>query len=356
MAATSRATSAVSTALFPKGPSRIWTDIDLDREGKQLGYLRLNVSSHERASSFIPIPIAVFRNGDGPRILLLGGVHGDEFEGQIMLMKLIRSLDIQNVRGQVIILSAANAPAAYAGRRTSPVDDKNLNREYPGDPRGTPTQEIAYFLDNVLLPRVEYLLDFHSGSNNTYILPSAHVYHSSEPEKFARLLRMLEVFGMPNSVVLKGLVDHDKKAIGACDRLGVLRFSTELGGGGYVTIDALQRAQHGLARLLYHLGALREPLTQEPAPKIELIRRLPNSTYVYAMASGHFEPYVGIGATVTAGQPAGAIHFPEEPWREPVIAKFGENGTVHAIRQQANAQLGDMLFMLHVPWQDPASP
>jgi predicted deacylase len=354
VAAANHAAPAASATLFPKGPSRIWTDIDLDREGKQLGYLRLNVSSHERAASFIPIPIAVFRNGEGPRILLLGGVHGDEFEGQIMLMKLIRTLDIQNVRGQLIILPAANAPAAFSGRRTSPVDGKNLNREYPGDPRGTPTEEIAYFLDNALLPRVDYLLDFHSASQKTYIVPSAHVYYSPEPEKFARLTRMLEVFGMPDSVILQGLVDHDKKAIGACDRLGVLRFSSELGGGGGITIDALQRAEKGLGRLLHHLGALREPITQEPAPAIKLIRRLPNSRYVYAMAAGHFEPYVDIGAEVTAGQPAGAIHFPQEPWREPVIAKFTENATVHAIRRHACTEIGDMLFMLHVPWQAPA--
>jgi predicted deacylase len=203
---------------------------------------------------------------------------------------------------------------------------------------------------------VNYLLDFHSGSNNTYILPSAHVYHSPDAEKFARLTRMLEVFGMPNSVVLQGLIDHDKKAIGACDRLGVLRFSSELGGGGAVTIDALQRAERGLARLLHHLGALREPITREPAPPIQLIRRLPNSAYVYAMASGHFEPYVGVGAPVTAGQPAGAIHFPQEPWREPAIATFRENGTVHAIRHSGLAELGDMLFMLHVPWQAPSKP
>ena len=347
---------AVPTSLFPKGPSRIWTDIDLEREGKQLGYLRLNVSSHERAASFIPIPIAIFKNGDGPRILLLGGVHGDEFEGQIMLMKLIRTLDINNVRGQLIIMSAANAPAAYAGRRTSPIDDKNLNREYPGDPRGTPTQEIAYFLDNALLPRVEFLLDFHSASQAAYIVPSAHVYYSPDKEKFARLIRMLEAFGMPHSVVLQGLIDQDKKAIGACDRLGVLRFSSELGGGGGITIDALQRAENGLGRLLYHLKALREPITQEPAPPIQLITRLPNYRYVYAMASGHFEPYVGIGAAVTSGQPAGAIHFPEEPWREPVIAKFSEDGTVHAIRSHACTLMGDMLFMLHVPWKDPSNP
>jgi predicted deacylase len=334
----------------PRSASRIWTDVDLDKDGKTLGYLRLNVSSHERPSSFIPVPIAVFRNGSGPRILLLGGVHGDEFEGQVLLMKLMRALDIENVRGQLIIMPAANAPAAYAGRRTSPLDDKNLNREYPGDPRGTPTQEIAFYIDNILLPRVEYLLDFHSGSLSTHFIPSAHVYYSPDKEKFARLLRMLEIFGMPTSVILQGLIDHDKKVIGTCDRLGVARFASELGGGGGITIDALRRAEHGLARLLYDLGALNHPITEERASPIELVRRLPNRNYVYAMASGLFEPYVELGMEVSIGQPAGAIHFPEEPWREPLIASFADNGTVHAVRAHALTQMGDMLFMLHVPW------
>ena len=333
--------------------SRIWTDIELDKEGKTFGYLRLNVSAHGRASSFVPIPIAVFKNGSGPRILMLGGVHGDEFEGQVMLMKLLRTLDIDDVQGHLIILPAANAPAAYAGMRTSPLDGLNLNREYPGNPRGTPTQEIAFYIENVLLPRVEYLLDFHSGDSTTYFVPSAHVYHSPDEARFERLLRMLQVFGMPTSVVLKGLVDHDKKAIGSCDRRGVLRFSTELGGGAGITLDALRRAEQGLLRLLHHLGALRRPLTQEPPGPTELVHRLPNRHYVFAMASGLFEPYVGIGAEVTAEQPAGAIHFPQEPWREPVVARFGHGGVVHAIHARAMTEIGDALYMLHEPWTKP---
>ncbi len=136
---------------------------------------------------------------------------------------------------------------------------------------------------------MQYLLDFHSGSHNTCIVPAAHVYHSPDPEKFARLTRMLEVFGMPNSVVLQGLIDHDKKAIGACDRLGVLRFSSELGGAGAITIDALRRAEKGLARLLHHWVRFASRSPDEPAPPIQLIRRLPNSEVRLQWLSGHFE-------------------------------------------------------------------
>ncbi len=341
---------SIETAIDPRKLTRIWTDLDLDQEGRVFGHLRLNISTHARGASWIPIPIASFKNGDGPRVLLLGGVHGDEYEGQVMAMNLMRTLEVENVRGQIIIMPAANAPAAFAGRRTSPLDEGNLNRAYPGDPNGTPTQEIAYYIDSVLLPQADYLLDFHSGGISNYVLPSAHVYHSNDPQTLARLVEMLEVFGMPNSVILKGLIDHDKKAIGACERRGVLRFASELGGAGGITVDSLRRAEKGLARLLHHIGSLRQPITDEPAPPIRLLRRLPNRDYAYAMASGLFEPRVVIGQAVSAGEVGGMIHFPREPWREPLPVAFANDGIVYAIRAHATTEIGDALFVLAVPW------
>lgn len=341
-----------STDTNPKGVSRIWTDIDLDRDGKSVGYLRLNHSIHEHSGMWIPIPVAVFKNGPGPRILLLGGVHGDEYEGQVMLMKLMRTLDIENVKGTLIILSAANAPAAYAGRRVSPIDNGNLNRLYPGDPNGSPTQQIAYFIEHVLMPQVEYVFDFHSGGSSNEYMASAHVYHSEDTAQFERLLRLLEVFGMPTSLVLKGLMDHDKKIIGACERKGVLRFSSELGGANRVSVQALRLAEQGLARLLFEVGALRKPITNVPAPPIRLMTRLPNRKYIYAMATGLFEPFVELGEEVKAGQMAGAIHFPDTPWREPVVCTFADSGTVYAVRPLARTELGDRLFILAVAWKN----
>lgn len=343
---------ALATDEYPSGRSRIWTDIDLDKEGKSVGYLRLNISVHEHSGRWIPIPIAVFKNGPGPRILLAGGVHGDEYEGQIMAMNLLRTLDIENVKGEIIILPAANAPAAYAGRRDSPLDGGNLNRLFPGDPNGSPTMQIAYFIESVLLPRVDYLFDFHSGGSANEYIPSAHVYFTPDKEKFDRLLHLLKVFGMPTSLVLRGLMGNDQRSIGASDRNGVLRFSSELGGANRVSIEALRAAEEGLARLLFEVGALRKPLTTALPPPIRLLRRLPNRQYVYAMAAGLFQPYVELGEEVKTGQPAGAIHFPETPWREPEIATFADSGIVYAVRSLARTELGDRLFILAVPWSE----
>ena len=153
--------------------SRLSPEIDLDGDGKQTGFLRLPHSVHRSAYGWIPIPIAQISNrganGSGPTILLMAGNHGDEYEGQVALGRLIRDLDPAEVRGRVIILPSANFPAAMAGTRTSPLDQGNLNRSFPGDPAGGPTAQIAYYIEHELLPRCDFVLDIHSGGSSLLI-------------------------------------------------------------------------------------------------------------------------------------------------------------------------------------------
>ncbi|KAF7961622.1 hypothetical protein AWV80_31285 [Cupriavidus sp. UYMU48A] len=93
------------------------------------------------------MPIVSLRNGEGPCVLLMSGTHGDEYEGQVALTRLVRSLSYKKIRGQIIILPMANYPAAKAGLRVSPLDEGNLNRMFPGDVGGSPTQMIAHFIE-----------------------------------------------------------------------------------------------------------------------------------------------------------------------------------------------------------------
>ena len=73
--------------------TRIAATIDLDGPGVQHGFLKVPHSTHDSAYGWIPVPITVAANGNGPSVLLVAGNHGDEYEGQIALMKLVRSLD-----------------------------------------------------------------------------------------------------------------------------------------------------------------------------------------------------------------------------------------------------------------------
>ena len=77
-------------------------DVDLDADGKHYGYLRIPHSVHRSAYGWLPMPVVSIKNGNGPRVLLMAGTHGDEYEGQIALCRLARDVAADAITGQVI--------------------------------------------------------------------------------------------------------------------------------------------------------------------------------------------------------------------------------------------------------------
>ena len=324
--------------------SRLSADIDLTAEGKATGFVRVPHSVHRSAYGWIPIPIVRIKNGDGPNVLMQAGNHGDEWEGQIGLGNLIRSIQPQHIKGRLVILPSANFPAAMEGRRTSPIDEGNLNRSFPGDAEGTITQQIAYFIEHALLPGFDYSFDFHSGGSSLTYIPSALAPRSEDPARMAKIIGMLKAFGAPVSYIAAAPQGGGRTFTSASARQGVVSMGTELGGGGLVTPASLRVAEDGMRRVLAHIGLLQVPV---PAPTPTRLTEIGGDDYyVYASDGGLFEPLVDLGAEVKAGQPAARIHFHHTPWREPDLLTFKRDGLVLCKRVPARCERGDCLFHL----------
>jgi predicted deacylase len=324
--------------------SRLKADIDLTADGKATGFVRVPHSVHRSAYGWIPIPIVRIRNGDGPSVLMQAGNHGDEWEGQIALGNLIREIEPQHIKGRLVILPSANFPAAMAGQRTSPIDDGNLNRSFPGNPDGTITEQIAHFIEHALLPGFDYAFDFHSGGSSLAYIPSALAPRHADLERMARIVDMLKAFGAPVSYVASAPQGGGRTFTSAAYRQGVLAMGTELGGGGLVTPTSLKVAEDGMRRLLAHIGLLQ---TAPPPPSTTRLTEIGGDDYyVYATDGGLFEPLVELGAEVTEGQPAARIHFHHTPWRAPEVVPFKRAGLVLCKRVPARCERGDCLFHL----------
>ncbi|MCV7065522.1 succinylglutamate desuccinylase/aspartoacylase family protein [Mycolicibacterium farcinogenes] len=339
-------------------PTRIWTDVDLDAQGEERGYLRLPLAVHSTSDGdagygYTGIPIVSLRNGDGPTVLIMSGNHGNEYEGQVVAMRLLQRLSPADITGQLIVLPAANAPAVAADQRTSPLDGGNLNRNFPGRPDGQPTAMIAHYIESRILPRVEYAFDLHSGGKSIQYLPVAVIARSEDPDRFTRSLGMLEAFGLPTSMIIDHSTGGDAALIGACRRTGVFHLSTELGGGASVGDQEIRLAEHGLLRLLHHVGLLREPATTEPPATTTMLHRTPAHEYIYANSTerGLFEPLASLGDSVTEGQLVGLIRFTTAPWREPEPVLSPTDGVILARRIPARTGLGDCVFVLGRPWK-----
>ena len=164
------------------------TKIDFDKSGKQMGYLQAPYSYNLSGWANLMIPITVLNCGTGPTALVLGGNHGDEYQGQIAIMKLARELEPSMVSGRIILIPSLNMPAAKTATRLSPVDGKNLNRCFPGNPEGTVTEAIAHYLTRALFPISDIIIDIHSGGRTMAVLPCSHMHVVSDKEQRKKML------------------------------------------------------------------------------------------------------------------------------------------------------------------------
>jgi len=324
--------------------SLIHSEIDFGGAGKQTGYLRLPHSVHRSAYGWLPFPIVMLSNGEGPTTLMISGTHGDEYEGQVALSKLCQTLEPEDIRGRLILMPMANYPAAHAGLRTSPIDEGNLNRVFPGNPLGTPTEMIAHYIEEVLLPMCDYFFDFHSGGSSL-LYPATALRRCGETKEIdAQLEALQKAFDVPYGFIFAGS-GESRVSSKAAERKGVLNMMSELGGGGTVTPEIMALTERGINRLLHHIGML--PGYEPDAPRgCRLMEMKSEAYFVYAYADGLFEPYVDLLTEVKAGQEAGAIHHPETPWVPPTICHFRHDGMAICKRIPGRVERGDCLFHL----------
>ncbi len=309
-----------------------FTEIDLDAPGRQVGFLHIPHSPHDDAWGTVRIPLAVLANGDGPTVILEGGNHGDEYEGQIVLGELVRDLRFHRIRGRLSFRPSLNAPAAEAGLRTSPQDGKNLNRSFPGDHAGTITEQIAAYVNDELFSRGDAFLSLHSGGSSLDIIPSALVQPTDDAAQTQRNTAAAFAFGAPFNVLLNNLGDT-RTSVASAVAAGLTCVSTEMAGRGTVTDAALELCRAGAQRVLVHWGVLDEAYAKEPAaPSAPLFKVLGAKSYVIASERGVYEAFHRHGERVEAGQPAGRVHQIFDPRRAPVELTYATSGVVFAKR------------------------
>ena len=326
--------------------STFFTTIDWDAPGKQLGTLNLPHSPDDDAWGVIPHAAASIRHGDGPVVIVSGGVHGDEYEGPVVIAELMRDLQPTDVQGQLILLPGFNGPAQRAGLRTSPIDRLNLNRVFPGDDYGLPTQQIARYVTDTLFPRVQAYIDLHAGGRTLFIEPSAHVVMSPDmPPDLARAnAAMATAFGVPITVQTSNMGDY-RTAVGCATQRGIPTLSAEMGMGGWMSGPSVEATRQALRRVLKHLGVLPHATVQPGAPT-RWTRIAGPSAYLFAPFDGYFERHFQLGDAIAPGQFAGWMHLLDQPQRPPEALHFTQGGRLYAHGLVSRVRAGQNLAVL----------
>ncbi|MCW6510936.1 succinylglutamate desuccinylase/aspartoacylase domain-containing protein [Lichenifustis flavocetrariae] len=326
--------------------------LDFDRDGKHFDWLSIPVSVDRSPYFQVKVPVCVIRNGVGPRVLLMAGNHGDEYEGELCLARLARRIDPSRLNGTLTLLPMANAPAVRAAKRCSPIDGGNLNRAFPGDPTGTATSRIAHALEHDLFPRHDVVFDLHSGGTSMAHLPCGLIESQDDAATQSRALELMRSLGLPFGFV----AENGRQAptsMGAARRAGVIGLSGEFGGGGTASPRTMRATAQAIDGLLLKLAMIDVPVLGRiptvPTGPMQILSLARHSQAIYAMRHGWFEPAVDLGATVAAGDLAGWYHDLErlEMPEEPLL--FAEGGIVISHRLHTMSEAGDCLIQVAEP-------
>ena len=328
----------------------ITASIDFDRDGLQHGFLQIPHSRNDSAWGSIMLPICYARNGDGPGAILTGANHGDEYEGPIALQHLANSLDIDSIRGHLIILPMMNYPAFVAATRVSPIDQLNMNRVFPGSESGSITLLIADYITRVLLPRCEYVLDIHSGGKTLEFLPFAAYHELEDKTQQAACEAATRAFAAPCYLSLLeidagGMYDTQAEA------MGKVFVSTELGGGGSSTLRTTEIAKRGVHNFLVHAGILDATPIEPPEPVIKLDMQQPNA-YVFSAHNGLLEPCVNLGDEVQSGDLLARVYNTERTGVAPVEYRAASEGIILGRHFPSLIKIGDFMNVIAAVVQD----
>lgn len=321
--------------------------IDWDSSGKRLYHIPFTMDG---AWGRVRVPICIIcADKPGKTVVAIGGTHGDEYEGPVVIKRLINDLEAGSViSGRVILIPVLNVPAFQADQRESSLDGKNMNRVFPGDVDGTITERIAHFITNEILIRADVVIDLHAAGGPMEIAPCTSFHKVEDPALFAQYKTTAFLFGMPFTLVYvsglgTGLLTEQ------AEKMGKITIGGEFGFGASTNYSGVRWAYGGIKNVMkyYHLilGDIK-PLLLSEYERQRLVSNTDIDTYVSAPVSGISEPLVAMGSLVRKGQPVTRIHDFERLTESGCEICADKDGYVIARRFRSQTQQGDMVMVI----------
>jgi uncharacterized protein len=247
----------------------------------------------------IDIPIIINRSkNEGPTLLLLAGLHGDEINGVEIVRRMITSGKHIPDAGTTICIPIINIYGFLNFSRELP-DGKDINRSFPGSTTGSLASRVAHFMVQEILPIIDFGVDFHTGGGSRTNFPQVRCV-LDDPIN----LELAKAFNPP--IILNAPFRPNslrKEAYKNNKRIIVYE------GGESLRFDeyAIQEAIDGTRRLMYHLGMLNSTRSLANKQETKVVLK---SSWLRASYSGLFRSAFQAGDYVKKNQIIGTITDP----------------------------------------------
>ena len=227
---------------------------------------------------------------EGPTVFVSAAIHGDEIIGTEIIRRAMRKLNPARMGGTVIFVPVVNMFGFIAHERYLP-DRRDLNRSFPGAPKGSLASQLAYIFYREVIARCSLGIDIHSAAVHRHNLPQIRIA-SGNPQ----LSELATIFGAP-VVIEADLREGSLRALAAGSGVDMLLMEA----GEALRFDefSIRTGVNGILRVFAELGIIRtRRLGKRAAPPARATR----TAWLRASKGGICRLVATSGSPVEAGQ------------------------------------------------------
>ncbi|MCF8404834.1 MAG: succinylglutamate desuccinylase/aspartoacylase family protein [Bacteroidales bacterium] len=282
---------------------------------------------HTRNS--LSMPVIVERSKlDGPVLLLMAGVHGDETNGVAIVRDIIRKKLNKPKRGTIICIPVFNV-FGYLNQQREFPDGRDLNRMFPGSLKGSLASQFAYKFTREIAPLVDYVMDFHTGGAGRDNSPNIRCVFQQE-----KTLELAKVFGAPFIVNSNVIPKSIRETI---SKMGKPMLLFEGGKSLEINHKVVSCGVQGALNVMKHLHMQEGEIIIQNDPVI-----IQKSKWLRAPYSGIFQSVIENGSMVKHKTVIGRISDPFGEFERKVTAPF--DCYVYGLNTAPIVYKGDAIF------------
>ena len=297
------------------------------------------------------IPVTLIHGAKpGPVLAVVSGAHGTEYASILAVERLMtggagQAVDPSTLAGTLILVPLVNvASFEKLTPHVKPVDNKSMNRFYPGTPNGTQTERASYLMTKEVVEKCDHLIDLHGGDLDENLRPYSYwtVTGNQKQDEFSKGMAL--AFGLDHIIVSSDR-PKDPNASRFLENTASTRgkpsITAEAGRSGPVEpgdVDVLVKGIRGVMAYL-KMTTGQPPTVAKPVWVEKLVT-------ITAEQDGIFHPQVARAARVVKGAKLGIV---TDYWNK-TLAEIAvpESGTIMFVRALPSLRKGDTIATIGV--------
>ncbi|MDP4760917.1 MAG: succinylglutamate desuccinylase/aspartoacylase family protein [Crocinitomicaceae bacterium] len=292
--------------------------------------LNLDVA-HLHTRTPILVPVIVERAKiDGPTVLLMAGLHGDEINGVEIIRRFLRKKLHKPLIGTIICMPVFNIFGFLNVQRELP-DGRDLNRSFPGSPKGSLASQFAFHFMKEIAPHCDYIIDFHTGASQRNNFPQIRCVFKDEES-----VELAKVFNPP-FILHSNLIPKTLRESMVKRKKKILLF--EGGKSNSIEEQVVEEGLNGVKRIIAHLGMrnYKYDITKDREPIF-----FEESKWMRAPSSGMFQALMKNGSAVLKGDVIGIVTDPYGNYEKKI--KATQNGYIICSNESPVVYKGDAII------------